>query len=88
MIKALPFIIIAICAFGSGLIFQAKVLTPKIVIPKAPDCICPPAVAIDLQSFDVNKIKKVQTFTYAPSITGNITVVVDTSTYSKMIKRK
>lgn len=83
-LKVIPYLAVAAFAFLGGLTFQSKVLQPKIVIPACP--VCPPQTSVDLQSFDVTKIKNVKSFTYSPSISGNITVVVDTTTYKKFIK--
>lgn len=72
--------IVTILAFGvvAGIGIQQKVLNAPI-----PDCICPtppPPPTVQVQPFDVEKIKNLREFTYAPKFTGSISVAgVDSS---------
>jgi hypothetical protein len=82
------YFVIALISFIGGLVFDSKILSkpcpecPKIEIPP-----CPPQTKLDLQSFDVKKIKGLKSFTYSPSISGQIIIVSDSSTYKKLIKK-
>lgn len=85
-LKALPYVAIAAVFFLAGLVFDSKFLTKP--CPSCPEIpACPPQTAIDLQSFDVQKIKNIKTFTYSPSISGTIIVVADSTTYKKLTKK-
>lgn len=84
-IKFLPYIAVAALFFLGGLIFQSKVLAPKIVIPSCPTCpACPPQTSLSIAPFDVNKLKNRGSFTYAPQISGSITVVVDSTMFKQL----
>jgi hypothetical protein len=87
-IKFLPYAIFTICGFLGGLLFQAKVLNQKIEIPACPACNCPPATKLELNNFEPQKIKGIKSFTYSPSISGNITIVVDTTQLKKINRPK
>lgn len=90
-LKLIPYLAVAAASFIGGLSFQAKVLAPKIEIPPCPQVEippCPPQTSIDLQNFDVHKIKNIRTFTYSPTISGNVQIVVDTVTYRKLTEKK
>lgn len=70
--------------FIGGLAFQAKVLQPKPAdpCPPPPACVCnPPAVSV--QPFDVEKIKGLKSFQYAPQFSGTITVAGVDSVFVK-----
>lgn len=88
-LKIVPYVAVFVLAFLAGLVFDSKYLTkpcpecPKIEIPP-----CPPQTSIDLQSFDVTKIKNIKTFTYSPSMSGTIIVVADSTTYQKLMLKK
>jgi len=84
-LKILPYISIAAIFFISGLIFDSKFLTKECpACPIIPPC--PPTTEINLQDFNVEKIKGVKTFTYSPSITGTFILKVDSATYEKIKK--
>lgn len=85
-LKFIPYVAIAALFFVAGLVFDSKYLTkPCPPCPEIPAC--PPQTSIDLQSFDVNKIKNIKQFTYSPSISGTIIVVADSTTYKKLVKK-
>lgn len=59
----------------AGIGLQQKVFDKKITFPEpkpCPACICPEAVSV--QPFDVEKIKNLRNFTYAPQFTGSVSV--------------
>jgi hypothetical protein len=78
--------------FMGGMMFQGKVLKPNIKVetvtcPEAAPCICNPP-AVEVQSFDVNKIKNMRSFTYAPQFQGSIQVAgVDSTALRNMIRQ-
>lgn len=84
-------LLIGLGGFFGGQVFQAKVLKPKInvetkVCPEPAPCICNPP-AVEVQSFDVNKIKNMRSFTYSPQFQGSIQVAgVDSTALRRMIR--
>lgn len=81
------YIILIVVGFLLGIVFHAKLLQQKVVIPACPSCNCPPAAKLELNNLQPNKIKGIKSFTYSPQISGNITVVVnDSSSLVKSIK--
>lgn len=70
----------------SGIAVQQKILNPKPVVDKkCPDCNCP-AQAVSVQPFEVEKIKNLKAFTYAPEFTGSISVAgVDSAAIRRYI---
>lgn len=79
---------LALLSFGvvAGIGVQQKVLNPKpIEVPACPSCNCPqPSVSI--QPFEVEKIKNLKAFTYAPEFTGSISVAgVDSTAIKRYI---
>ncbi len=77
-------IIVAFASFTGGMITMTKMQKP-VSIPDCPSCICPePTVSI--QPFDVDKVKGVKNFNYAPQFSGSISVAgVDSTALRKMI---
>lgn len=72
----------------AGIGLQQKVFDKKITFPEpkpCPACICPEAVSV--QPFDVEKIKNLRNFTYAPQFTGSVSVAgVDSTSVRKYIE--
>lgn len=72
----------------AGIAVQQKYLaSPVPECPACPACICPePTVSV--QPFEVEKIKGLREFNYAPSFTGSISVAgVDSTALRRMIDR-
>lgn len=54
-------------------------------IPDQPDCICPEPT-VEVQPFEVEKIKGLRSFQYSPQFSGNISVAgVDSASIARMI---
>lgn len=83
--KILIYAVVAVGSGFGGYILNDKVKKP-VSIPACPDCNCPePTVSV--QPFDVDKIKGLRAFNYAPSFTGSIKVAgVDSASISRMIE--
>jgi hypothetical protein len=81
---AIP-IIIACLAFSGGMITMAKIQKP-VEVPECPACNCPePTVSV--QPFDVDKVKGVKNFNYAPQFSGSISVAgLDSTAIRKMFE--
>jgi hypothetical protein len=82
-------LLIAGGGFFGGMMFQGKVMKPKIEIPACPPCpqvTCnPPAVSV--QPFEVEKMKNLRNFTYQPSYSGSISVAgVDSAFVKRAIR--
>lgn len=65
-------------AIGSGgTVILGKLMRPKIEIPKCPDCNCPPATSVELQSLSLEDLKKVRgNFTYSPHL-SNVMIKIE-----------
>jgi hypothetical protein len=65
-------------------------------LEKPPVCNCPdpnikvgcPEPRVEVQPFDVEKIKNVRGFTYAPTFTGNVSADMDTASVRRMIREE
>jgi len=59
----------------AGIYLQEKVIARecKLECPKAPDCNCP-APTVQMQPFEVDKMKNIKGFTYSPQYSGNISI--------------
>lgn len=81
LVKAWPFVLAIVV--GAGGFFGGYKKGVKDQPPKeeCPDCICncPPQTKLELNNFEPGKIKGIKSFTYSPSISGNITIVIDTT---------
>lgn len=79
------FLIPAIIGIAIGGFGMAKLQKPVCPERRCPDCNCPePTVSV--QPFDVDKIKGLREFNYAPQFTGSIQVAgVDSSSIRRMI---
>lgn len=70
-------IIIAIAIFFAGMLTQFKLTKtpvlncPEIVLPKCPDCNCPPNVSV--QQLDTESLRKIKgDFVYQPQFSGTV----------------
>lgn len=67
-----PPAVLAAACFGAGM-FTMKKLTRD--CPQPAPCVCQcPEPTVSVQPFDVDKIKNLKSFTYAPEFTGSIRV--------------
>ena len=73
MLTKIAFPLIAFLFGGLITALTLKKIEKPLIIPPIPDCICNPA-AVSVQPFDVDKIKNLKTFQYAPQFSGNISV--------------
>jgi hypothetical protein len=83
---AIP-IIIALASFGAGMVTHARVQKP-VQFPeyKCPACNCP--AAVELQHFDVEKLKNNRgNFTYSPQISGVTISGTDSTFFREMIRQ-
>lgn len=89
----LPLLVLVLGAIG-GIGLQQKVLAPhqeKIDYARIENIIKsatpPPAPAVSVQPFDVNKIKNLKSFTYSPDFTGSVSIAgVDSAAMKKYIE--
>lgn len=80
-------LVIAAAGVVGGIGLQQKVFNPKpVACPACPSCHCPePTVSV--QPFDVEKLKNIKTFTYAPDFKGSVSVAgVDSTSIRKYIE--
>ena len=73
----------------AGIYLQEKVIARecKLECPKPPDCNCPKAT-VQMQPFDVEKMKNIKGFTYSPQYSDNITLAgADTNQLKTIIEK-
>lgn len=70
----------------SGIYLQEKVLSKecRFECPKIPEMKCP-APTIQMQPFEVEKMKNIKGFTYSPQYSGNISIAGSDTTHLREI---
>jgi hypothetical protein len=79
------YLVAVVIGVVAGIGMQQKLFAPE--IPQCPACICPePTVSV--QPFDVDKIRGIKEFNYAPQFSGSISVAgVDSTALRKMFDK-
>lgn len=91
LLSAIPYLVISLASLTGGFFAgsrQATKTAEAMIIP-CPSCNCPPAAQVDLGNLDFGKInnRKGSLELKIDQKFDHITVVVDSATYAKIIKK-